>query len=77
MDSSQNTDSSLALQVKDVHKFYGSGRGAFHVLRSFNMEVQYGAMYVCTSIIRATVRSVVSHLARSEGSDTFLRKSRT
>ncbi|XP_065887981.1 ABC transporter G family member 20-like [Dysidea avara] len=48
MDSSQNRDpanSSLALQVKDLHKFYGTGRSAFHVLRSFNMEVQYGSIY--------------------------------
>jgi len=44
MESSQSRD--LALEVKDLQKFYGTGRGAFHVLRSFNMEVQYGTMYV-------------------------------
>jgi len=47
MDASMDTlqdRSPLALQVKDVHKFYGRGPGAYHVLRSLNMEVQYGSM---------------------------------
>jgi len=39
-------ESDLALEVKDLQKFYGTGRGAFHMLRSFNMEVQYGTMCV-------------------------------
>ncbi|XP_065887955.1 ABC transporter G family member 20-like [Dysidea avara] len=44
MDSPQNKRL-LALQVKGVHKFYGRGRGAYHALRSLNMEVQYGSIY--------------------------------
>ena len=43
MDAPQDK-SSLALQVKDVHKFYGRGSSAYHVLRSLNMEVEYGSM---------------------------------
>ena len=39
-----SADNSLALHVKDVHKFYGTGRRAYHVLRSLNMEVPYGSM---------------------------------
>lgn len=38
------TDNSLSLRVKDVHKFYGTGRSAYHVLRALSMEVEYGTM---------------------------------
>jgi len=41
------TDSSsraLALVTRDVHKFYGVGKNAFHVLRGFNMDAPYGTM---------------------------------
>ena len=39
-----NLSESLALCVKDVNKFYGTGRSAYHALRSLNMEVPYGTM---------------------------------
>ena len=44
MTSDSSLPSGLALYVKDVHKFYGTGRGAFHALRSLSMEVPYGTM---------------------------------
>ena len=37
-------DATLALHAKDVQKFYGIGRGAYHVLKGFTMEVPYGTM---------------------------------
>ena len=39
-----STDDSLALYVNDVHKFYGTGRGAHHALCALSMEVSYGTM---------------------------------
>ncbi|XP_065887972.1 ABC transporter G family member 23-like isoform X2 [Dysidea avara] len=44
-DYSKSVNNSLALQVERVHKFYGRGRSAYHVLRSLDMEVQYGSVY--------------------------------
>ncbi|XP_065909104.1 ABC transporter G family member 20-like [Dysidea avara] len=41
----QSSGSLAALQVKALHKFYGTGRSAYHVLRSLNMEVQNGSIY--------------------------------
>ena len=35
---------SLALQTRDLHKFYGRGRNAFHVLRGLDVDVPYGTM---------------------------------
>ncbi|XP_065916659.1 ABC transporter G family member 20-like [Dysidea avara] len=35
----------LAIQTRDVHKFYGTGRNAFHVLRGLNMSVPCGTIY--------------------------------
>ena len=34
----------LALYLKDVHKFYGIGRGALHVLDGFTMKMPSGIM---------------------------------
>ena len=35
----------LALQTRNVHKFYGTGRNAFHALRAgFDMDVPYGLL---------------------------------
>ncbi|XP_065916658.1 ABC transporter G family member 20-like isoform X2 [Dysidea avara] len=35
----------LAIQTRDVQKFYGTGRNAFHVLRGLNMSVPRGTIY--------------------------------
>ncbi|XP_065917161.1 ABC transporter G family member 20-like [Dysidea avara] len=35
----------LAIQTRDVHKFYGTGRNALHVLRGLNMSVPHGMIY--------------------------------
>ena len=34
----------LAVQTRDLHKFYGAGRKAFHVLRGIDVDVPYGTM---------------------------------
>jgi len=34
----------LAIQAQDVHKFYGTGRNASHVLKGLSMSVPYGTM---------------------------------
>ena len=34
----------LAIQAQDVHKFYGTGRNASHVLKGLNISVPYGMM---------------------------------
>ena len=40
MDPSGDSDvESLALQTRDLHKFYGTGRNALHVLRGMNTDV--------------------------------------
>ena len=44
MNSDSSSHDSLALDVNDVHKFYGTGRGAYHALRGFSMDVPYGTM---------------------------------
>ena len=43
MDSASDP-TQLALYLKDVHKFYGIGRGALHVLDGFTMRVPIGNM---------------------------------
>lgn len=43
MDSASD-DSQLALYLKNVHKFYGIGRSALHVLDGFTMKVPTGHM---------------------------------
>lgn len=54
---------SLALHVKDVHKSYGTRRGAYHVLRAFTMEVPYGTTWVNAEYyLISRVLSVVAHL---------------
>ena len=35
---------SLAVQTRGVHKFYGYGRRANHVLRGIDVDVPYGTM---------------------------------
>ena len=42
--SATNGINSLALQTRHLHKFYGVGRGAFHVLKGVDMDVPYGTM---------------------------------
>lgn len=45
MDFSDNGEiNSLALQTRDLHKFYGTGKKAFHVLRGLDVDVPYGTM---------------------------------
>ena len=45
MDASQDSDVyALAVQTRDVHRFYGTGRSASHVLRGVSMDVPYGSM---------------------------------
>jgi len=34
----------VALQTCDLHKFYGVGRNAVHVLQGLNVEVPHGKM---------------------------------
>jgi len=34
----------LAVQTRDIHKFYGSGKNASHVLRGVSIDVPYGSM---------------------------------
>lgn len=35
----------FALQTRNVHKFYGMGKNAFHVLRGLDMDAPYGTIY--------------------------------
>ena len=43
--SSIRLEGSVALQVRELHKFYWSGGcKTSHVLRALNMDVPYGAM---------------------------------
>ncbi|XP_065909677.1 ABC transporter G family member 20-like [Dysidea avara] len=35
----------LAIQTQDLHKFYGTGRNAFHALKGLNLSVPYGTIY--------------------------------
>lgn len=35
---------SLALQTRNLHKFYGRGQNAVHVLRGLDVDVPYGTM---------------------------------
>ncbi|XP_065910114.1 ABC transporter G family member 23-like isoform X2 [Dysidea avara] len=35
----------LAIQTQDLHKFYGTGRNAFHALKGLNLSVPYGTLY--------------------------------
>ena len=45
MDFSDNGEiNSLALQTRNLHKFYGTGKKAFHVLRGLDVDVPYGTM---------------------------------
>ena len=45
MDASLDSDGyALAAQTRDVHKFYGTGKNASHVLRGVSIDVPYGSM---------------------------------
>ena len=35
---------SLAVQTRKVHKFYGTGQNAVHVLQGLDVDVPYGKM---------------------------------
>lgn len=40
-----SNEASLALHLKDVHKFYGIGRSAHHMLNAFTLEIPYGTIF--------------------------------
>ena len=47
----ENDSSSFALQTRNVHKFYGMGKNAYHVLRGLDMDAPYGTMWVVDLIV--------------------------
>lgn len=49
-ETAEHDSSGFALQTRNVHKFYGAGKSAFHVLQGMDMDAPYGTMWVRLNI---------------------------